>query len=208
MGPTTLRGAARAAARLPPSAAGCLVPSGMACASTLRASPTTLLQDFVITDTLETFESDADMQRIRDGATLVVTSAANRALAAPASERISFQPHPKTLTMAGEFEYFAAQVCAQQQRRGGQALQAGCYASCLRLPFLPHPTLRAPGAAAGPSPLCVCAGRVCGQQFAGHAPHCAPPTLYHRLAGGLRQQPRHSTWPGGHPGQWLRHEQT
>lgn len=31
-------------------------------------------------------------------------------LAAPIRERISFQPHPKTMTMAGEFEYFAAQV--------------------------------------------------------------------------------------------------
>ena len=25
-------------------------------------------------------------------------------------ERISFNPHPKTLTMAGDYEYFAAQV--------------------------------------------------------------------------------------------------
>jgi len=28
-------------------------------------------------------------------------------------ERISFQPHPKTLTMAGELEYWAAEVCMQ-----------------------------------------------------------------------------------------------
>ena len=25
-------------------------------------------------------------------------------------ERITFSPHPKTLTMAGDYEYFAAQV--------------------------------------------------------------------------------------------------
>ncbi len=69
------------------------------------------MQDFFITDTMKTFDSDADAQQLRDGATLVVVSAHNPALAAPARERISFQPHPKTLTMAGEFEYFAAQVC-------------------------------------------------------------------------------------------------
>lgn len=68
------------------------------------------LQDYVITDTTKMFESDADVQQIRDGTTLVLASAASAALAAPVRERISFQPHPKTLTMAGEFEYFAAQV--------------------------------------------------------------------------------------------------
>jgi hypothetical protein len=70
------------------------------------------LQDYAITDTVKAFDSDSDVQTLRDGATLVLTSAANHALAAPATERISFQPHPKTLTMAGEFEYFVAQVCA------------------------------------------------------------------------------------------------
>lgn len=71
------------------------------------------LQDYVITDTLKVFESDADVQQLRDGATLVLAlGGAGAALAAPARERISFQPHPKTMTMAGEFEYFAAQVRA------------------------------------------------------------------------------------------------
>jgi hypothetical protein len=28
-------------------------------------------------------------------------------------ERIAFPPHPKTLTMAGDYEYFAAQVILQ-----------------------------------------------------------------------------------------------
>jgi hypothetical protein len=68
------------------------------------------LQEFVITDTSKAFEGDADLHRIADGATLVLASAGSQALAAPATERISFQPHPKTLTMAGEFEYFAAQA--------------------------------------------------------------------------------------------------
>jgi hypothetical protein len=79
-----------------------------------------LLQDFVITDTLKVFDSDDDVAALRDGATLVLASAADRVLAAPARERISFQPHPKTLTMAGEFEYFAAQV---RMAAGGAA---GC----------------------------------------------------------------------------------
>ncbi len=28
-------------------------------------------------------------------------------------ERIDFSPHPKTLTMAGDYEYFAAQASSQ-----------------------------------------------------------------------------------------------
>ena len=68
------------------------------------------MQEYVLTDTAKVFESDADAAGLRDGATVVVASAADRTLAAPAREKISFQPHPKTLTMAGEFEYFAAQV--------------------------------------------------------------------------------------------------
>ena len=76
-----------------------------------------LLQEFVITDTLKVFECDDDLAALRDGATLVLASAqadGRHALAAPTRERISFQPHPKTMTMAGEFEYFAAQVGAGQ----------------------------------------------------------------------------------------------
>lgn len=64
----------------------------------------------MVTDTGTVFDSDADVKQIRDGTTLVLASAAGAVLAAPVRERISFQPHPKTLTMAGEFEYFAAQV--------------------------------------------------------------------------------------------------
>jgi hypothetical protein len=32
-----------------------------------------------------------------------------RARAPPPQERVCFNPHPKTLTMAGDYEYFAAQ---------------------------------------------------------------------------------------------------
>jgi hypothetical protein len=97
-----------------------------------------LLQDFVITDTLKVFDSDDDVAALRDGATLVLASAADRALAAPARERISFQPHPKTLTMAGEFEYFAAQVrvapegaaSCQRTQAAMNATQASPPAAC------------------------------------------------------------------------------
>jgi hypothetical protein len=41
----------------------------------------------------------------------VVALSKDGKLTAPAKERICFQPHPKTLTMAGDYEYFAAQVC-------------------------------------------------------------------------------------------------
>jgi hypothetical protein len=57
------------------------------------------------------------VEQIRDGTTLLLTSAADGVLAAPTTERISFQPHPKTLTMAGEFEYFAAQVSTAANAR-------------------------------------------------------------------------------------------
>jgi hypothetical protein len=52
---------------------------------------------------------DADVQGLAEGATLLLGFGHDRALAGPATERISFQPHPKTLTMAGDYEYFAAQ---------------------------------------------------------------------------------------------------
>ena len=35
-------------------------------------------------------------------------------LSLPGKEIVSFQPHPKTLTMAGDYEYFAAQVGEQR----------------------------------------------------------------------------------------------
>ena len=67
-------------------------------------------QAFVLSDTLKDITNDADVAQLRDGATLVVATQKDGALAGPAHERISFQPHPKTLTMAGDYEYFAAQV--------------------------------------------------------------------------------------------------
>lgn len=65
---------------------------------------------FTLTDTTKDELEDTDVQQLRDGATLVVTLQQGGPLAAPARERITFQPHPKTLTMAGDYEYFAAQV--------------------------------------------------------------------------------------------------
>lgn len=67
-------------------------------------------QSFTLTDTLKDITNDEDVAQLPDGATLVVTNLKDGQLAAPARERISFQPHPKTLTMAGDYEYFAAQV--------------------------------------------------------------------------------------------------
>jgi hypothetical protein len=66
-------------------------------------------QNFILTDTQREFSSDDDLAHIKSGSTLAI--AINGALAAPAPfrEKISFIPHPKTMTMAGEFEYFAAQ---------------------------------------------------------------------------------------------------
>jgi len=65
---------------------------------------------FVLTDTLKDITNDEDVSKLRDGATLVVTHKQDGTLAGPTRERICFQPHPKTLTMAGDYEYFAAQV--------------------------------------------------------------------------------------------------
>jgi hypothetical protein len=67
-------------------------------------------QKFTLTDTTKDELNDEDVANLRDGATLVITFQQGGPLAAPARERISFQPHPKTLTMAGDYEYFAAQV--------------------------------------------------------------------------------------------------
>ena len=78
-------------------------------AACLTGLPPRDAQGFLLNDTERDCVSDADAAALRDGTTLVVTSAEDRALAAPARERISFQPHPKTLTMAGDYEYFAAQ---------------------------------------------------------------------------------------------------
>lgn len=106
----------------PPAAAACLLHSP--CPAMQHALPNPspaapLDQDYALTDTAKAFESDADAEGLRDGAMLVLALGADRALAAPAREKISFQPHPKTLTMAGEFEYFAAQVRRRAVEAGG-----------------------------------------------------------------------------------------
>ena len=61
-----------------------------------------------ITDASKDIETDADLLDVKDGTTWFLTFG-DSGLAAPTRERISFQPHPKTLTMAGDYEYFAAQ---------------------------------------------------------------------------------------------------
>jgi hypothetical protein len=70
-----------------------------------------LLQGWVLTDTHRDYGSDEALADLRSGATLLVTGDKERTLAAPVKEAIDFQPHPKTVTMAGDYEYFAAQVC-------------------------------------------------------------------------------------------------
>lgn len=67
-------------------------------------------RNFILTDTLKDVTKDEDVHQLRDGSKLVVALSKDGKLTAPARERICFQPHPKTLTMAGDYEYFAAQV--------------------------------------------------------------------------------------------------
>lgn len=66
------------------------------------------IDNFVLTDTVNDIASDEDVRSLKYGTTLLLTME-DRSLAAPTRERITFQPHPKTLTMAGDYEYFAAQ---------------------------------------------------------------------------------------------------
>jgi hypothetical protein len=97
--------------------------------------------DFAITDTTKEALGDSDLAALRDGAALLV--AYGGALAAPVRERISFQPHPKTLTMAGDYEYFAAQVRRRlEARAAGDARPRRLFLqppplNCTRPP--PHP---------------------------------------------------------------------
>lgn len=66
-------------------------------------------QTFKLTDAKRDFTCDADLAHIHGGSTLLLIPVNDGNSHAPARERISFIPHPKTMTMAGEFEYFAAQ---------------------------------------------------------------------------------------------------
>lgn len=66
--------------------------------------------NFILTDALKDISTDQDVAQLRDGSVVMVAWGNDGALAGPTKERISFQPHPKTLTMAGDYEYFAAQV--------------------------------------------------------------------------------------------------
>lgn len=66
--------------------------------------------EHVLNDTIKDITTDEDVKSLKDGDHLIVALCRDGTLVAPARERISFQPHPKTLTMAGDYEYFAAQV--------------------------------------------------------------------------------------------------
>lgn len=66
---------------------------------------------YVLSDTMKDISTDEDVRSMRDGSQLIVVLRQDGALPAPTRERITFQPHPKTITMAGDYEYFAAQVC-------------------------------------------------------------------------------------------------
>lgn len=108
-------------------------------------------RDFVLTDTVTDVATDDEVALLRDGTTLLLTFQQDRRLTGAATEKISFQPHPKTLTMAGDYEYFAAQVgpCIWQTFKSQQRQPP--HGPCLSADALPW--LRA-----GPPPLCVCIG--------------------------------------------------
>ena len=77
-------------------------PAGAATAA--LQTPAALPQEWVLTDTNQDYVSDEDVGGLRDGAALMVVCKADRALPAIVRERISFQPHPKTMTAAGDYE--------------------------------------------------------------------------------------------------------
>ncbi|PNH02580.1 Structural maintenance of chromosomes flexible hinge domain-containing protein 1 [Tetrabaena socialis] len=64
-------------------------------------------QEFTIHAPTSTVDSDAAVRQLRPGASLW-EQLPNGDYQPPARERISFVPHPKTLTMAGDYEYFSA----------------------------------------------------------------------------------------------------
>lgn len=68
------------------------------------------MQEHTLTDTSKELTCDGDVQYLQDGTHLFIVSSKDRLLEGPAREKISFQPHPKTMTAAGDYEYFAAQV--------------------------------------------------------------------------------------------------
>ena len=90
---------ARIRAALPPQ------PPGTPGASPATSAPPFLL----IGPDHRVLREAADLAALSGAVRLEVAHAASTTLAAPAKERIHFPPHPKTLTMAGDYEYFAAQ---------------------------------------------------------------------------------------------------
>eukprot|EP00878_Enallax_costatus_P028476 GHUV01030760.1.p1 GENE.GHUV01030760.1~~GHUV01030760.1.p1 ORF type:complete len:246 (+),score=76.14 GHUV01030760.1:367-1104(+) len=64
--------------------------------------------DCVISDGHNDICNDEQVQQLQAGQRLLVRPNQSKDVAV-FKERISFNPHPKTLTMAGDYEYFAAQ---------------------------------------------------------------------------------------------------
>ncbi|KAL0055143.1 hypothetical protein WJX82_007626 [Trebouxia sp. C0006] len=65
-------------------------------------------QDFVLTDFNFDFRDDDSLKAFAGNTLHALFAKENQGLL-PTKERIDFSPHPKTLTMAGDYEYFAAQ---------------------------------------------------------------------------------------------------
>ncbi|KAK3267358.1 hypothetical protein CYMTET_24075 [Cymbomonas tetramitiformis] len=74
-----------------------------------RFSPSLDAVDFLLTDTSIDIQTDSDLATVIEDAVLFVVLPEDRRLGDPLKERITFQPHPKTMTMAGDYEYFASQ---------------------------------------------------------------------------------------------------
>lgn len=69
-------------------------------------------QDYLLTDGHQDITSDDLAASLKPGVSLMLITelVPGGGAQKPLKERISFSPHPKTLTMAGDYEYFAAQV--------------------------------------------------------------------------------------------------
>ncbi|KAK9820414.1 hypothetical protein WJX72_010046 [[Myrmecia] bisecta] len=73
------------------------------------AAPVLDKEEFIFTDFSRDICSDADVASLQADGPLVLLAISRASLKRPQRERISFSPHPKTLTHAGDYEYFAAQ---------------------------------------------------------------------------------------------------
>lgn len=183
-----------------------------------RCFPPTSPQTFHLTDYNRPLERDEDLAEQPAGAVLCVAHGAPGELSTPGQEVVSFQPHPKTLTMAGDYEYFAAQA----RKRGLlPALVAAAHAAPARMHKLhkPLPGAREPRSfgplpltatvvlpSAGPTPICLRPGRVHRQLPAGHK-WVWGQARHHRHVLPFQHKPQHRQGPGVRGGRRLRHVQ-